>query len=131
MVRCCLLPIVLNLLFTRALQDRLQSITPLTVNAVDPGYCYSSLRRSLRGTLANIMNVVMEICLAWTSEQGSRQLVYAAIGGQNNEDRMKGAYVSLAAVVEPSDFVISEEGKEMQDHLWVSISTPRFEWLRD
>ena len=68
----------------------------------------------------------MEICLAWTSEQGSRQLVYAAVGERDNEDRMKGAYISRASVVEPSDFVISEEGKEMQDKLWVSAFTPEF-----
>ena len=113
-------PIVLNVLFARALQDRLQSITPLAVNAVNPGFCYSNLRRS-RGILESVINVIMEICLAWTSEQGSRQLVYAAIGERDEEDHMKGAYVSHAAVVEPSDFVISEEGKAMQDNIWVSV----------
>jgi len=108
---------LLNVLFARALQDRLQSITPLAVNAVNPGFCYSNLRSS-RSVLESIISVIMEKCLAWTSEQGSRQLVYAAIGGRDDEDRMKGAYVSHAAVVEPSDFVISEEGKAMQDNAW-------------
>jgi hypothetical protein len=122
--------IVLNVLFARALQDRLQSITPLAVNAVNPGFCYSNLRSS-RSVLESIISVIMEKCLAWTSEQGSRQLVYAAIGGRDDEDRMKGAYVSHAAVVEPSDFVISEEGKAMQDNTWVSVSRLRFSRLRD
>lgn len=66
--------------------------------------------------------IIMETLLAWTFEQGSRQLIYAAIGERDNEDRMKGAFVSKAAVVEPSDFVISGEGKKMQDNVWVSVS---------
>ncbi|KAH0834222.1 hypothetical protein J3R83DRAFT_11535 [Lanmaoa asiatica] len=81
---------LLNVFFARALQDRLQSITPLTVNAVTPGFCYSNLRRIFRGTLMNVPIVIMETLLAWTSEQGSRQLVYAAIGERDNEDHMKG-----------------------------------------
>ncbi|KAF8439710.1 hypothetical protein L210DRAFT_3504182 [Boletus edulis BED1] len=39
-------------------------------------------------------------------------------GERDSEDYMKGAYVSNAGVAEPSDFVISEEGKPMQDDLW-------------
>ena len=114
------------MLFVRALQDRLQSITPLTVNAVNPSYCRSNLKRNLQGTLMNIFTIIMETFLAWTSEQGSRQLVYAAVDERDNEDHMKGAYVSHATVAEPSDFVISEEGKTVQDSLWVSLSWPGF-----
>jgi hypothetical protein len=50
----------------------------------------------------------MEICLAWTSEQGGRRVVHAAIGERDDVNHMKCAYVSHAAAVEPSDFVISE-----------------------
>ncbi|KAF8549693.1 NAD(P)-binding protein [Imleria badia] len=108
---------LLNVLFARALQDRIQSITPLTVNAANPGYCYSNLRRNFRGVM-NAISFIMETCLARTSEEGGRQLVYAAVGKRNNEDDMKGAYISNTAVVEPSDFVISEEGRMMQDNVW-------------
>ena len=81
--------------------------------------------------LERVIGVIMETCLAWTSEQGSRQLVYAAIGGRDDEDHMKGAYISHAAVVQPSDFVISEEGKAMRDNLWVSVSRLRCGRLRN
>ncbi|KAF9233144.1 hypothetical protein BU15DRAFT_66848 [Melanogaster broomeanus] len=37
---------LLHVFFARALQDRVQSITPLTVSSVNPGFCYSSMRRS-------------------------------------------------------------------------------------
>ena len=94
-------PMVLNVLFTLALQDRLQSITPLTMNAVNPGLCYSNLRRDL-GILERVIGVIMETCLAWTPEQGSCQLVYAAVGERDDEDHMKGAYVNHAVVVQPS-----------------------------
>jgi len=61
----------------------------------------------------------MEKALARTSEQGSRQLVWAAVGGEDQLDQMRGAYVSLARISEASDFVISEEGKAFQGKLWV------------
>ena len=54
------------LLFARALHDRLQSITPLTVNGVDSGYCYSHLRLNVQGTLVKIWSAIMGICPAWT-----------------------------------------------------------------
>ncbi|KAG9310809.1 hypothetical protein JVU11DRAFT_8662 [Chiua virens] len=109
---------LLNVLFARALQDRLQSIVPLTVNSVNPGLCSSGLLRELKGILLNVIMSIMNMCLGFSAEQGSRQLVYGAIGERDNEDHMKGAYISKAAVAEPSDFVISEEGKKMQDNVW-------------
>ncbi|KAG6377880.1 hypothetical protein JVT61DRAFT_14666 [Boletus reticuloceps] len=75
----------------------------------------------------------MEICLARTSEQGSRQLVYAAIGERDSEDHMKDAYVSNAGVAEPSNFVMSEKGKTMQDDFWretIEILTKQASQLR-
>lgn len=62
----------------------------------------------------------MEKIFAWTPEQGSRQLVWAAIGGRDQEDEMKGTFVARAARNDPSDFVLSAEGKKMQDTVWVS-----------
>lgn len=62
----------------------------------------------------------MEKALALTAEEGSRQLVYGALAEDVVGD-MRGAYVSAVSVVEPSDFVISEEGGKVQDRLWVSL----------
>ena len=61
----------------------------------------------------------MEKALARTSEEGSRQLIWAAVGGEDQLDQMRGAYISLAQISEASDFVISGEGKACQDKLWV------------
>jgi retinol dehydrogenase 12 len=59
--------------------------------------------------------------LAHTSEQGSRQLVWAAIGGKGRENELRGAYIAEADVQEPNDNVISEDGKRAQDRLWVGL----------
>ena len=62
----------------------------------------------------------MEKALARTSEEGSRQVVWAAVGEADPPDTLRGAYISLARVSEPSDYVLSEEGRKAQDKLWVS-----------
>ncbi|KAF8875612.1 hypothetical protein CPB85DRAFT_1235845 [Mucidula mucida] len=115
-------PVLLNVLFTRALQDRLsQASFPVTAVSVCPGYCASELRRNLISESRIIMGVVeyvMVKALAFTAEEGSRQLVYAAVSGQDREEQMRGAYISLSNIMEPSDFVISREGKVMQDKYW-------------
>lgn len=61
----------------------------------------------------------MEKTLARSTEEGSRQLVWAAVGGADRLDNLRGAYVSLATVDESSDYVISQEGQRAQTKLWV------------
>lgn len=64
----------------------------------------------------------MEKTLARSTEEGSRQLVWAAVGGANKLDDLRGAYISLAAVDEASDYVISQEGQWAQRKLWVIVA---------
>ncbi|KAG2123492.1 uncharacterized protein EDB93DRAFT_1259072 [Suillus bovinus] len=113
---------LLNVLFVRALTDRLQSITPLSAVAVNPGYCYSQLRRDWYKkptfSFARIAVALNERLLAWTAEQGSRQLVFAAVGGRDNEDNMKAGYVNLGRLIEVADFVLSDEGRKFQNTVW-------------
>ncbi|KAF9219859.1 NAD(P)-binding protein [Gyrodon lividus] len=110
---------LLNVLFVRSLSDRLQSIAPLIVDAVNPGFCYSNLRdtRSM-SSVEVVFNFIMEKLFAWTPEQGARQLVWAAVGGKDNEEKMKGAYINKAQIAEVSDFVLSEDGKNFQEKVW-------------
>ncbi|KAF9219858.1 hypothetical protein BS17DRAFT_882651, partial [Gyrodon lividus] len=63
----------------------------LAMNAVNPGFCYSDLRHN------------------FIDKQGSRQLIYAG----DNKDHTKGDFISGAEVVEPVDFVLSEEGMKI------------------
>ena len=57
--------------------------------------------------------------LARTTEEGSRQLVWAAVGGAGREFELRGAYVSKADVREVSDYVLSDEGAVAQRRIWV------------
>lgn len=63
----------------------------------------------------------MEKVLARTTEEGSRQIVWAAVANEDKKDELQGAYITLSEISEPSNFVISEEGKHAQDRLWVSF----------
>ena len=113
-----------NIFFVRALTDRLQSITPLSAVAVTPGYCYSQLRRSFherRFSLISIIISIQERLLAWTAEEGSRQLVFGAVGGRDDEESMKGAYIHRSCAVEVANFVLSDDGRRMQDTIWVGV----------
>ncbi|KAK0227367.1 hypothetical protein EDD85DRAFT_974912 [Armillaria nabsnona] len=107
---------LLNVLFARAFQQRLPPST-ITVNSVNPGFCISNLRSTLPEEYQEA-NAKQEAELAFTTEEGSRQLVFSAVGGANDEDKLRGAYISHSEVVEESDFVISEDGKVVQDKVW-------------
>jgi retinol dehydrogenase-12 len=72
-----------------------------------------------------VLDWLMEKAIAYTTEEGSRQIVYAAIANEDKKNEMQGAYISLSKITEPSDFVISEEGKHAQDRLWVSFDLHR------
>ena len=61
-----------------------------------------------------------EVFLARTTEQGSRQLVWAAVGGAGREFELRGGYVSKADLQEVSDYVLSDEGAAVQTRVWVS-----------
>lgn len=103
--------------FVRSLAELLKG-SPVVVDTVDPGYCYSDLRRSFSG-VRSVIDWLMEKLFAWTSEQGGRQLVYAAVGSAEDPDKLHGAYLDLTEVTEPSDHVLGEDGKRRGDKLWV------------
>ncbi|TFK54200.1 hypothetical protein OE88DRAFT_1163454 [Heliocybe sulcata] len=113
---------LLNIFFVRALTARLTPSSPLITTAVNPGFCDSELRRNYTDfTPPSIVHEGKKIELvAWTSEEGARQLVFAALGPVDpaEVDSIRGAYISENAILEPSDFVISKEGKECEDRIW-------------
>ena len=70
----------------------------------------------------------MEREIAFTAEEGSRQVMYGALGGreadntkqEDVEKKMRGGYVIMSELAEVSDFVLSEDGKKLEDRIWVS-----------
>ena len=109
---------MLNVFFARELSERLRDKLVI-VNTVNPGFCHSELTRNAKGLRAWILWLGKNL-LARTTEQGSRQLVWACIGGKENVEHLHGAYISSMHVQEPSDFVVNEEGKLAQTKLWVN-----------
>jgi len=108
---------LLGLFFVRAFNMHISPSTPLVVNAANPQYCYSEFRRSLT-SVVKVLDWFMEKALALTAEEGSRQLVYAAVGGKEDESKMRGAYITTNSTKEVSDFVLSEEGGRVQNRIW-------------
>ncbi|KAG6899469.1 hypothetical protein C0993_010065 [Termitomyces sp. T159_Od127] len=110
---------LLDTFFYRALNDRLGPASPVVVNGVNPAFCYSGLRRDISG-LMSVVWYVLERLVARTAEEGSRQLLYAALGGIGKEDdKFRGAYISSTSISEASDYVLASH--EIQDRLWKEV----------
>ncbi|KAG5732488.1 Retinol dehydrogenase 11, partial [Termitomyces sp. T112] len=110
---------LLDIFFHRALDERLGPTSPVVVNGVNPGFCHSELLREASGMSAVYM-WFMKKAIARTAEQGSRQLLYAALAGAGSEDdKFRGAYISATQISEASDFVL--ESHELQDKLWAEV----------
>jgi hypothetical protein len=64
----------------------------------------------------------MALLLGRTTEEGSRQLIWAAVGlpESGSLDELRGTYINRASIEEPSDFLLGEEGKGREDKLFVS-----------
>jgi retinol dehydrogenase 12 len=112
---------VLNVYFTRALASYLPPALPLVVNTVNPGICISELRRDTPEEFkAQIDELEKEY--AWTGEEGSRVLVFAAVGMQGREEEMKGQYIDNTDICEVKESIYGEEGKRTQQVLWVCMN---------
>jgi retinol dehydrogenase 12 len=113
---------VLNVFFMRALNARLPQQPPTIItNVVNPGFCISQFRRHLKGEAAEKVRK-MEAESAHTTEEGSRQLVYGAVGVPEAGDEwmLKGQYINMSTVEEVSDDVLDDRGRRAQDMIWVS-----------
>ncbi|TFK24418.1 NAD(P)-binding protein [Coprinopsis marcescibilis] len=110
---------VLVVLMVQSLTQAFEN-TPVIVNSACPGYCYSELRRNIVGIKGLIFRI-MDWFLAWTSEEGSRQIIWATLAGKENPDSMRGTFCSGMAVLETSDYTISSEGLKAQEMLWNNL----------
>ncbi|KAK0217275.1 hypothetical protein IW262DRAFT_1464314 [Armillaria fumosa] len=81
-------------------------------------FAHAFLIRPSLSTLSTLASASQTSVQHYPKKEGSRQLVFSAVGGENNEEMLRGAYISLLEVVEESDFVISEDGKVVQDKVW-------------
>ncbi|KAG6818613.1 hypothetical protein H0H93_003443 [Arthromyces matolae] len=114
---------LLGILFYQALNEKLGPDSRIITNGANPGFCLSEIRRDLSG-FERCFFLVLDKTIARTAEEGSRQIVYAAVGGAGEEDRFRGSYISLARVAEASDFAIGPEGHVLQEKLWTLYLMP-------
>ncbi|CAD0092810.1 unnamed protein product, partial [Aureobasidium mustum] len=105
---------LMDVFCTRALVERTTSSYPVTINTMNPGFCYSELSREVNSFGFRLMYKL----LARTTEVGSRTLVAAATASHDTH----GQYMSNCMVEEPSKFVRSEEGKRTQKRVWAELS---------
>ena len=89
--------------------------TSVVLNLINPGMCTTELNRNIRG-VASVVVKVMRALLARTSEEGSRNLVFAAEVGEASH----GKYVTDCVINEQavSRGVRSEEGGKVQREVW-------------
>lgn len=121
-LRPCLL--VFNVAFVRALQDHISPSTPLIINNVDPGFCITSLRRNVDPSIFVELDKT-----ARTSEEGSRQLIWASVGPDPKQldsaevtNVMRGAWAGpCLALTDPHPVFKTEAGAALQQRLWVSF----------
>ncbi|KAJ3824048.1 hypothetical protein F5880DRAFT_1647949 [Lentinula raphanica] len=110
-------PSVLNTMFVRKLATLLpDNIVPVSLN---PGFCVSGLRRKHENGDEAERFKKMEDEFGYTSEEGSRQIIYAAIGGKDQE--LRGAFTSYSQVLEISDWMLSDEGKKAEEKTWTEM----------
>ena len=121
--------VVFNVLYARALQAHIPSSSPIIITSVDPGFCNSDL---LRNADRSIFEEALKT--ARTSEEGSRQLLYASLGPDPTKldsseatQLFRGAYIADQDVSDTSPWVTSEDGAKVQERLWVSRSLHHFE----
>ncbi|KAF7966700.1 hypothetical protein HWV62_37326 [Athelia sp. TMB] len=108
---------LLNVLFARALTARLSPSAPVIATSINPGFCKSDLLHSMAFPQSAVAGLAQK-AIAFKTEEGSRQLVYGAVGGADSVDAMRGAYVSAGGVKEVSDFVLSPEGSVVENRIW-------------
>lgn len=116
--------LVFDILFVRALAARLPSSSPVEVDAANPGLCESSLLRNFDGVM-HVISSIMTYLFAKTTEEGGRSIAYAAVAGLSSEagdeKPFHGKFVSTCEVTPVSAFTESEEGRKVEDRIWVSL----------
>ncbi|KAF2102161.1 NAD(P)-binding protein [Rhizodiscina lignyota] len=104
---------LMDLLVVRAFVDEFGKDYPITMTAVDPGFCHSELMREV-GAVQHVAKAVLH---ARTTEVGSRPFVFAAGAGPE----FQGEYLANCAIDSISPFVTSAEGVKLQKRIWSEL----------
>jgi NAD(P)-dependent dehydrogenase (short-subunit alcohol dehydrogenase family) len=119
----------MNVFVVHAIASRLSTTSPIIVNAVHPGYCKSELTRQAKFP-KKMFASISEFLFARSCEEGSRSLIWAAIGTpsstRDKEDGesvrlLQGEYIAHAQILGCSSYASSEEGKAVGERIWVRV----------
>ncbi|KAK5653223.1 hypothetical protein OQA88_9122 [Cercophora sp. LCS_1] len=87
------------------------------VSVTNPGFVRTDIMRH-GGPLFQIYLKIISAAFARTTEEGARTLVLPAQG----DEATHGKYMNDGIIAEPSDWVLSEEGREKQQQLWRELA---------
>ena len=111
---------LLDVLLVQELAERLDAAghdaKPIVVNTANPGLCKSGLFRHVF-FVGQLFVSALTALIGRSSEQGSRALMAAVAGGRESH----GQYVDSGKVMDPSPFVLSEQGKAAQKRVWEEL----------
>lgn len=107
-----------NIPSTRGLGEWIPDDIPIRVTSVCPGYYHSGLHKDAPFPLNHLDHLTRKL-LAYASEESSRQLIWATIGGAGREKELQGAFITQSDIAEPGDYVLGEDGERVQNQLWV------------
>jgi retinol dehydrogenase-12 len=111
----------MNVLFVRSITSHLSPTSPIVVNSVNPGFCHSNLRRDVPLPLKPLV-WLFEQSFARETSEGAKTYIWAALAGSNDafvRDSLRGSYTSDCRIAEPSDYVLSQDGQNVQKRIWV------------
>jgi retinol dehydrogenase 12 len=121
---------VLNVWFARSLQSQLSnSGSSIIVNSLSPGFCQTNIPSGMPEQWQTDLFKEIQKTHAYTAEEGSRYIIHAALiysGDVQAEKELRGEYFSSAAPGQSSEFSRSENGKKLQQRIWVCLSLSLF-----
>jgi hypothetical protein len=118
-----IIPIVLNIFFTRSLANHLPITSPLIVDCVSPGLTRSNVMRNTPLLLIPFIKLFVAIFARKTTD-GAKTYVWAALAGKPEHEaalrqELRGAFSMDCTTREPSDYMMSKEGRDAEALLWV------------
>ncbi|KAK2599578.1 hypothetical protein N8I77_011319 [Diaporthe amygdali] len=107
---------LLEVFIVRQLASEMASNDPVIVNALSPGFCNSTIFRHAPWLLQGVLQVAVRL-IGRTSEMGSRTLMSAAAASRETHGR----YMDNCKLRDPSKFVLSEEGAQVQERVYKEL----------
>lgn len=100
---------------------RMLGYNGITVISADPGPCYTDLTKQAEqeSMVLHIFMAIWRTCFMRSTEVGSRTVVKAAL--VKDKENYHGRYMTLGEIEDDGQYANSQQGKELEVKLWVSV----------